>query len=341
MESSSQPNSSSAAKLSVRQLRRRYFLALLLIAVLVIISQAMSQWLIASQARNASLINIAGRQRMLSQEITKLTFYILEASSSDASSRHRQKREETVRLWQRSHVGLMRGDIDMDLPGRNSVAVQQLFERVQPHHDAMLQAAWAILSSPAGGTVLAQSMQEIRRHEADFLTLINDLLDFEKITAGKLHLELQQQALQPLLEQAVESTQAFGERLHVGFHLDAPSDPIAVQVDGSRLQQVLVNLLSNAAQFSPAGEQVEISVSNTATSVRIAVTDHGPGIPDEFRPRIFQRFSQADSSDTRKQGGSGLGLAISKELVESMNGQIGFTSKVGEGSCFYLELPTY
>ena len=187
-----------------------------------------------------------------------------------------------------------------------------------------------------------KTMLDIAHRNALTLSrLINDLLDFEKITAGKLHLELQQQVLQPLLEQAVESTRAFGERLNVSFHLESPSDPIAVQVDGNRLQQVLVNLLSNAAKFSTAGGQVEIIASIHAMSVRISVIDHGAGIPDEFRQRIFQRFSQADSSDTRKQGGSGLGLAISKELVESMNGQIGFTSKVGEGSCFYFELPMY
>jgi signal transduction histidine kinase len=106
-----------------------------------------------------------------------------------------------------------------------------------------------------------------------------------------------------------------------------------------RLQQVLTNFLSNAAKFSPASGQVEVAIKNANDTVRIEITDHGPGIPAEFHSRIFQKFSQADSSDTRQKGGTGLGLAISKEIIERMNGKIGFDSVEGQGACFHFELP--
>ncbi|MEQ1659421.1 MAG: ATP-binding protein, partial [Hylemonella sp.] len=110
-------------------------------------------------------------------------------------------------------------------------------------------------------------------------------------------------------------------------------------VDPARLQQVLSNYLSNAAKFSPQGSQVDVAVRQQGDTVRVEVRDRGPGIPEEFKQRIFQKFSQADSSDTRQKGGTGLGLAISKELMEQMGGRVGFESQPGRGACFHCELP--
>ena len=106
-----------------------------------------------------------------------------------------------------------------------------------------------------------------------------------------------------------------------------------------RLQQVLSNLLSNAATFSPAGARVDLSARVSDGKVRVSVRAQGPGISDEFRARVFQKFAQADSPDSRQQGGTGLGLAISKELIEHMGGQIGFESEPSQGACFWFELP--
>jgi signal transduction histidine kinase len=114
-----------------------------------------------------------------------------------------------------------------------------------------------------------------------------------------------------------------------------------VHADRKRLLQVMTNLLSNAAKFSPEGEVVEISTADAGPSVRVSVHDRGSGIPEAFRSRIFGRFTQADSTATRQKGGSGLGLAICKRLIELMHGRIGFEDRPGGGTTFWFELPRY
>ena len=112
-----------------------------------------------------------------------------------------------------------------------------------------------------------------------------------------------------------------------------------MRVDRQRFDQVMANLLSNAAKFSAPGADVEVSAALAVTRVRISVRDFGMGIPEAFRARIFGKFSQADATDTRQKGGTGLGLAITKELIERMAGAIGFESVEGQGTVFWVELP--
>ncbi|MGQ7242181.1 ATP-binding protein [Salinicola sp. V024] len=171
------------------------------------------------------------------------------------------------------------------------------------------------------------------------ILLINDLLDMEKLVAGKMSFQMQDQALMPLIDQAVEANQGYADQFHTHYVITRRLDRAMVNVDAMRLQQVLSNLLSNAAKFSPPETQVDILVEPIADRVRVSVIDHGPGIPVEFHERIFQKFSQADASTTRKQGGTGLGLAITRELVERMRGSINFFSEEGHGACFFFELP--
>lgn len=200
-----------------------------------------------------------------------------------------------------------------------------------------LIAGGAVGEIPAG----AREMIDIARRNGQRLThLINDLLDIEKIAAGKLHFDMQLQPLLPLVYQSLEAHKAYGAERHVRLTMNGPGADVNVCVDAQRLMQILANLLSNAIKFSPVGGNVTVSVSTRGrTLVRVAVSDSGPGIPADFRSHLFERFAQADSSDRRSKGGTGLGLAISRDLVERMGGEIGFESSEGAGACFFFELP--
>lgn len=185
-----------------------------------------------------------------------------------------------------------------------------------------------------------QSMLAVAHSNSQrLILLINDLLDMEKLVAGKMSFQLQEQALMPLIDHAIEANQAYADQFRVHYAIIERLEGAYVNVDAMRLQQILSNLLSNAAKFSPANRQVEIRVESVAERVRVSVIDHGPGIPSAFHERIFQKFSQADASSTRRQGGTGLGLAITRELVERMRGSINFFSEEGQGACFFFELP--
>lgn len=169
--------------------------------------------------------------------------------------------------------------------------------------------------------------------------LINEILDMEKIESGKMDFALQPQALMPLIDHVVEANQGFATRHGTRYEITARADGSWARVDGDRLAQVLTNLLSNAAKYSPPGEPVAVEASCQGGEIRIAVRDRGAGIPVEFQRRIFEKFSQADGSTTRDKGGSGLGLSIAKAMIERMGGRIGFDSRSGAGSCFWFCLP--
>jgi PAS domain S-box-containing protein len=192
---------------------------------------------------------------------------------------------------------------------------------------------------------LSQDVGELtavaERNGTRLLDLINDLLDIEKIESGKLTLVPEVLRIGELVREALLLNKAFGERFNVRFQLIGVAPEHAVHADRKRLLQVMTNLLSNAAKFSPEGGTVDVSVEERGPSVRVAVHDRGPGIPESFRGRIFSRFAQADSTAARQKSGTGLGLAISKRLVEMMQGRIGFEPRDGGGTTFWFDLPRH
>jgi PAS domain S-box-containing protein len=173
------------------------------------------------------------------------------------------------------------------------------------------------------------------------IRLINNILDSEKIESGKMRFEMQPVELAPLMEQALVANEGFAAQHSVKQVLNAPAETLRVNVDSDRLIQVVTNLLSNAIKFSPREGQVRVVVRRDSGRVRVEISDKGPGITEEFRKRIFQKFSQADSSDTRQSGGTGLGLNISRAILESMGGSIGFTTEINVGTTFFFELPEW
>ncbi|HPN83060.1 MAG TPA: PAS domain S-box protein [Spirochaetota bacterium] len=172
------------------------------------------------------------------------------------------------------------------------------------------------------------------------LGIINDILDLSKIEAGKLDLEMLPADPSALAQQAMDIVryQAEAKTLSLDLRL-APDIPRAIMTDPIRLQQILINILGNAVNFTPAGSvALEVSVPS-ARQLEFAVQDTGIGISPEIREKLFQPFSQADSSTTRRFGGTGLGLAISRLLTEKMGGEITLESTAGTGSCFRIRIP--
>lgn len=170
--------------------------------------------------------------------------------------------------------------------------------------------------------------------------LVNDVLDVERIESRSMDYYKVQQALLPLVAQAITAMQSYANQYQVRFELSADVANAAVCVDADRIIQVVINLLSNAAKYSPdGGAVVRVNMQLRAGSVRVSVIDAGSGIPSAFRDRIFQRFAQLDASDRRQKGGTGLGLSICKSIIEEHQGTIDFFSEPGRGCEFYFDLP--
>lgn len=175
--------------------------------------------------------------------------------------------------------------------------------------------------------------------------LVNDVLDVQQIESGNMEYQMRRQPLLPLIREAMDAIDPYARQYRVRLDLQTlhalqtdGSDP-ELPVDHDRMIQVLHNLLSNAIKFSPPESTVTVRMERRDRDVRISVIDHGSGIPQQFRDRIFQKFAQADATDSRRKGGTGLGLSICKSIVEEHGGVIAFESEPGEGTAFHVDLP--
>jgi signal transduction histidine kinase len=169
-------------------------------------------------------------------------------------------------------------------------------------------------------------------------SLVDDLLLLQSAESGKLSLKFESIDIGELVAQTVEHFTPYAETAKVAVRVESKQDGSLVRCDAKRIEQVITNLLSNAAKFSNEQGDITISIENMGENIRVLVADNGIGIPNGAEAKIFEEFGQLDSSDTRKFQGTGLGLNISKRIVEAHGGQIGYTSKLGEGSTFFFDL---
>jgi PAS domain S-box-containing protein len=205
-----------------------------------------------------------------------------------------------------------------------------------------IRGSLGLLQAGAMGALPIQAAEMVAiayKNSGRLVRIINDILDIGAIDSGKLILQMDIVPLAELLQQSVEANAGFAEQHKVRLQLETVSPADTVLADPNRLMQVMVNLLSNAAKFSPPGGDVLIRVRHGETSARIEVEDSGAGIPEAFKVHMFEKFAQADASATRHYEGTGLGLNISRKLIEAMGGSIGFYAAADHGTVFYVDLP--
>ncbi|MFZ6817361.1 ATP-binding protein [Undibacterium sp. Ji22W] len=169
--------------------------------------------------------------------------------------------------------------------------------------------------------------------------IINDILDMDKLVGGKMEFNTQNFAINQLIAESIDNNQSFAHEYQVQFKFMPLTQDSMVNADPLRVGQIMSNLLSNAAKFSHPNSKVEINILKELRHVKVLVKDVGEGIPEQYQDRLFKKFSQVDGSSTRKKGGTGLGLSICRQMVERMQGEIGFESTEGVGSTFYFTLP--
>ncbi|WP_337880993.1 ATP-binding protein [Rheinheimera sp.] len=209
-----------------------------------------------------------------------------------------------------------------------------------------IKGSLGLLAGGVTGTLPPQAAQlvQIAKLNTDRLTrLVNDILDIEKLEFGQLKLQTTAVDISELMREALQQNQAYADQYQVQLSLKTGPElhRSHLYLDKFRLLQVLSNLISNAVKFSPSHATVWLSYQRAGQGIEIRVQDKGCGIAESFRSKIFDKFAQADSSDSRSNQGSGLGLNISKTLVEMMQGRIDFESEIGVGTTFILWFPLY
>jgi two-component system sensor histidine kinase EvgS len=206
-----------------------------------------------------------------------------------------------------------------------------------------IKGSLGLINSGVAGIVPDEwrSMIDIAYRNSDrLMLLVNDILDIEKIDSGLMNYEKTQIEIAEFINEALDAFRHYGEHRNVEFKLISSIPLIRISGDKNRLLQVMANLMSNAAKFSPENSIVELWVEVESSSIVVCIKDTGPGIPEDFQRKLYDRFTQADTSNTRNKGGTGLGMSITKIIVEEHDGEIRFETGPDSGTTFFVELPT-
>jgi len=205
-----------------------------------------------------------------------------------------------------------------------------------------IRAVLGLMAAEAVPPEKSKELVQIAYQNSERLVLlVNDILDVESMESGQIQLHTIPVNASEIIQQAIEINAAYTDKFRMQVVRKEITPNARVKVDPDRLTQVLTNLISNAAKYSTPDSEIWLSADCKEGMVHFRVQDFGSGIPEDFRSKIFERFSRADSSDTRQHLGNGLGLYISKKLVESMRGSIGFETETGSGTTVFFDLPQF
>ena len=280
----------------------------------------------------------------------------LKGTRAEYHVEHRVRTRSGKWKWVLSHGQVVKRDAAgraLRMTGTNAdISARKEIERMKNEFVAVVSHELRTpLSSIVGALGLLVGMSGVLREDVKPLVrvarenaqrlarLVNDILDVEKLDSETMQIQIEPVELEALLASAIHANQGYADQYGVSLALAESKGPAWVNANADRLMQVMTNLLSNAAKFSPRGSRVEVRLARAGGAFRVSVIDPGPGIPEEFKPRLFERFAQADSSTSRQRGGTGLGLAICKMIIEKLGGEIGFASAPGMGTTFYFDLP--
>lgn len=279
---------------------------------------------------------------------------ITERSKSIFRIRH----EDGHYIWLQSSAGISERDAS-GLPTRINgihidVSEEMERERAKDEFVAMIShelrtpltsvlGALKMANSGAMGALpgpISNLLQLAQRNSNRLLHLVNELLDFKSLESGTLTYEMTKLNAREVASDATLSMEGYlqdGQKIK--FSAPKGDDALNLEADVNRLQQILANLLSNAAKFSPAETEIELELSQDGDMLQFAVRDHGQGVPEELQGKMFQRFTQAKTGEKRKFKSTGLGLSICKQMTEGMGGQIGYFNNDDNGATFWVRFP--
>ncbi|HZV94196.1 MAG TPA: ATP-binding protein, partial [Caldimonas sp.] len=258
-----------------------------------------------------------------------------------------RKRSEAAEVLRDEREEILEAERSARMAAQRAVRIKDEFLATLSHElrtplSAILGWTQVLLRSAeiGSGEKTRHAIEVIDRNARAQVQLIDDLLDLSRLMTGKIRLDLRQVAVADLVQSAVDSVWPAAEAKGIALEAELDAGPATLSADSGRLQQVMSNLLGNAVKFTPRGGRVRVALQTLGSRVELSVSDTGIGIPADFLPRVFDRFSQRDSSTTRAFGGLGLGLAISRQLVELHGGTITVASPgEGQGATFVVELP--